>query len=819
MGKLSASPGGRAIRNRFSNCRLRLQEVRREPAMPCRRLLSHCLLLCLLLCPPLWGAELALSGHERSWLEAHPTLRVGISRDGWPPFEMVDAQGGFQGISADYLNQVAQRLGLQLQTQTFDDWAQVIEAARKGEVDLLPTVARSPERERFLAFSQPYLSTSSLIFARRDSNVRVLDDLSGKRVAVERDFAVHDLLRTAVPGVAFVIVDDTTEALKTVASGRADAYVGNLISTNYLIGQLNLSNLEVRGDSGLDNSQVRFAVRRELAPLVPLLDRALASIDDGEQERIRQRWLPQIDAFDWMQLLQAAWPYVAGFFALLAFVLVWNRRLQIQVAERARAEAEEHRQRRTLLALINAIPDPIWFKDTEGRYLGANHAFAECLGLPAEDVIGRSDAQLFSDAASAGRGERDRQALSASQPFASEGWVVYPDGRRVLFDTLRSAFHDDHGALLGLVGVSRDITARKATEEALAQARDLAEQAARLKSEFLANVSHEIRTPLNIIIGLAHLLEQTALDPQQRDYLGKIQGSGQYLLELISDILDLSKVEAGRLEFEHLDFDLERLLGELVDLLAIRAAGKGLSLECHIDPRLPSHLLGDSLRLRQILMNYGNNALKFTEHGSLALEVRLDMQAGDEDWLYFGLRDTGIGISPAQQERLFESFRQADNSITRRYGGSGLGLAICKRLAEAMGGEVGVDSEPDKGSLFWCRLPLGHVEDARPIDLSRILRSPSTAPPLLEAPEPAGQPAVELPAAERQQAEQVVRRLAHLLAADDPRAGRLVGERAGLLRSIFNDGYDEVAASIRRFEFERALEKLLVLSRERDIRI
>ncbi len=818
MGKLSAPPGGRAIRNRFSNCRLRLQEVRREPAMPCRRLLHHCLLLCVLLCPPLWGAELTLSPRERSWLEAHPTLRVGISRDGWPPFEMVDAQGGFQGISADYLNQVAQRLGLSLQTQTFDDWAQVIEAARNGQVDLLPTVARSPEREQFLAFSRPYLSTSSLIFARRDSSVRMLDDLSGKRVAVERDFAVHDLLRTAVPGVSFVIVDDTAEALKAVASGNADAYVGNLISTNYLLGQLNLSNLEVRGDSGLDNSQVRFAVRRELAPLVPLLDRALASIDADEQERIRQRWLPQLDAFDWMQLLQALWPYVAGFFALLTFVLIWNRRLQIQVAERARAEAEEHRQRRTLLALINAIPDPIWFKDTEGRYLGANHAFAECLGLPAEDVIGRSDAQLFSDAASAGRGERDRQALSASQPFASEGWVVYPDGRRVLFDTLRSAFHDDHGGLLGLVGVSRDITARKATEEALAQARDLAEQAARLKSEFLANVSHEIRTPLNIIIGLAHLLEQTALDPQQRDYLGKIQGSGQYLLELISDILDLSKVEAGRLEFEHLDFDLERLLGELVDLLAIRAAGKGLSLECHIDPRLPSHLLGDSLRLRQILMNYGNNALKFTERGGLQLEVRLDMQAGDEYWLYFGLRDSGIGISQAQQERLFESFRQADNSITRRYGGSGLGLAICKRLAEAMGGEVGVDSAPDQGSLFWCRLPMGRVEDARPIDLSRILRSPPA--PLLQAPEPApAQAREELPTEQRQQAEQVVRRLAHLLAADDPRAGRLVGERAGLLRSIFNDGYDDVAASIRRFEFERALEKLLVLSRERDIRI
>ncbi|MDF3937122.1 ATP-binding protein [Pseudomonas citronellolis] len=787
--------------------------------MPCRRLLHCCLLLLGLLCLPVLGDTLTLSPRERTWLEAHQSLRVGLYRDGWPPFEMIDAQGNFRGISADYLDLAAQRLGLKLQPVLYDDWAQVMEAARKGEVDLLPTVARSPEREQFLRFTQPYLSTSSLIFARRDSSVRVIDDLSGKRVAVERDFAVHDLLRTAVPGVSFVVVDDTGEALKAVSSGQADAYVGNLISTNYLLGQLNLSNLEVRGDSGLDNSQVRFAVRRELAPLVPLLDRALASLDDADHERIRQQWLPQIDPFDWTQLLQAAWPYVAGFLALLTFVLIWNRRLQIQVAERARAEAEEHRQRRTLLALINAIPDPIWFKDTNGQYLGANHAFAECLGLSADEVVGRSDAQLFSAAASDGRGERDSRALSAGQPFASEGWVVYPDGRRVLFDTLRSAFHDDHGELLGLVGVSRDITARKATEDALAQARDLAEQAARLKSEFLANMSHEIRTPLNIIIGLAHLLEQTALDQQQRDYLGKIQGSGQYLLELISDILDLSRVEAGKLEFEQVEFDLERLLGEMVDLLAIRAAGKGLALECRIDPRLPSRLIGDSLRLRQILMNYGNNALKFTERGQLELEVRLDMQAGDEDWLYFGLHDSGIGITPAQQARLFESFRQADNSITRRYGGSGLGLAICKRLAEAMGGEVGVSSEAGKGSLFWFRLPLGRVDGAAPIDPSRILRSPS-APPLLEAPETAGGEAeVELPDEQRQQAEQVVRRLAHLLAADDPRAGRLLGERAPLLRSVFNDGYDDVAASVRRFEFERALEKLLVLSRERDIRV
>ncbi|SDH67401.1 ATP-binding protein [Pseudomonas panipatensis] len=780
--------------------------------MPCRRRLQRCLLLLVLLCAWARAEPLTLSPQEQAWIETHQPLRVGLSRNGWPPFEMLEGKDRFQGISADYLNLVAERLGLRLQLVVVDDWAQVMEAVRKGEVDLLPTVARTQEREQFLAFTQPYLSTSSLIFARHDSDVRVLDDLSGKRVAVERDFAVHDLLRAAVPGVSFVFTDDTAAALKAVASGQADAYVGSLITTYYLLGQLNLSNLEVRGDSGLDNSQVRFGVRRELAPLVPLLDRALQSIAPAEDERIRAQWLPRPAAFDWRQLLLAAWPYVIGFLALLTFVLIWNRRLQIQVAERARAEAEEHRQRQTLLALINAIPDPIWFKDGQGRYLGANQAFAECLGLSAEEVVGHSDAQLFSPAACAGRSARDREALSAGQPFASEGWVVYPDGRRVLFDTLRRAFHDEGGGLLGLVGVSRDITARKATEEALAQARDLAEEAARLKSDFLANMSHEIRTPMNIIIGLAHLLEQTTLDPQQRDYLGKIQGSGQYLLELINDILDLSRVEAGKLEFERIEFDLERLLGELVDLLRLRAEGKGLALHCRIDPRLPARLIGDPLRLRQILLNYGNNALKFTEHGQLELEARLDMQAGDEEWLYFSVRDTGIGITPAQQARLFESFRQADSSITRRYGGSGLGLAICKRLAEAMGGEVGVSSVPGQGSLFWCRLPLGRVEDSPLLEPARVNR-PSAAVP---AASPGEAPVASL---DGREVEQVVRRLAHLLANDDPRAGRLLGERAGLLRSVFNEGYEGIAANIRRFEFEHALESLLALARARDIRI
>lgn len=783
--------------------------------MSLRRLCLFSVLLLLALCAQVRAAGVDLSEQERAFIAAHEPIRVGLFRAGWPPFEVIDEFDQFHGISADYLQLLSERLGMRIQPVLYNTWEEVLAAVKAGEVDLLPSMAATEERQRFLSFTQPYVTSSSLIFARRDSTLRTLDDLSGRRVAVEHGYAVHELLSKAVPGIDFVLVEDSPSALKAVSTGRADAYVGNLITTTFLIEQLDLSNLEVRGDSGLGNSQVRFATRKELEPLVPLLDRALGSVTRNEQEAIQARWLPALDIFDWMHLLQIAWPWVVGVLALLTFVLVWNRRLSIQVAERARAEAEERRQRSTLLALINSIPDPIWFKDTQGRYLGVNQAFADCLGRAPEDIIGRSDQQLFSRAAGAGRQDRDRQALTERQPFASEGWVVYPDGRRVLFDTLRSAFHDDQGRLLGLVGVSRDVTARKATELALAEARDLAEEAAQLKSDFLANMSHEIRTPLNIIIGLAHLLQETTLDPQQVDYLGKIQGSGQYLLELISDILDLSRVEAGKLEFEHIGFDLERLLGELFDLFSIRAASKGLTVRCEIDPRVPAQVVGDSLRLRQILMNYGNNALKFTEQGEVVLIVRLEDEDEDSLQLYFAFRDTGIGITELQQERLFESFQQADSSITRRYGGSGLGLAICRKLAEAMGGSVGVESEPDRGSLFWCRLPLGRVDDSVNLSLQNISHEPLPVPLL---PTAATVPA-QLESGNVAEVEQVCRRLAHLLAADDPRAGRLLGERASLLRSVFNEGYEGIATNVRRFEFERALESLVNLARERDIRI
>ncbi|MGD8498387.1 MAG: response regulator, partial [Chromatiales bacterium] len=236
-------------------------------------------------------------------------------------------------------------------------------------------------------------------------------------------------------------------------------------------------------------------------------------------------------------------------------------------------------------------------------------------------------------------------------------------------------------------------------------AKEAAEAATEARSMFLANMSHEIRTPLNGIIGFTTLAQRTELTPQQQGYLHKIQISSNTLLNLINDILDFSKIEAGKLDIEFVDFQLQPLLEELADLFADRVAQKDIELLIARDTDVPSALVGDPLRLRQVLINLLSNALKFTEAGDIVVKAESVKDEGGKVWLRFSVRDSGIGIPPEKLGTLFESFTQADGSTTRKYGGTGLGLAICKQLTELMGGEIGADSEPGKGSTFWLEIP------------------------------------------------------------------------------------------------------------------
>ena len=275
--------------------------------------------------------------------------------------------------------------------------------------------------------------------------------------------------------------------------------------------------------------------------------------------------------------------------------------------------------------------------------------------------------------------------------------------------TLVPIIEDDEA--VGVVAVFKDITERKLVEDRLREATRRAEDASRAKSDFLANMSHEIRTPMNAIIGMSHLALQTDLNSKQRNYIEKVNRSAESLLGLINDILDFSKIEGGKLDIDAISFSLQNVFNDLSSVLGFKAEEKGLELLFDIAYDVPRALIGDPMRLNQVLLNLCNNALKFTNSGEVIVSVSVVQRRADDVVVQFSVRDSGIGISKEQQQKLFQSFSQADATTTRRYGGTGLGLAISKRLVEMMDGTISVESEPGKGSTFHVRLPFTEVDD------------------------------------------------------------------------------------------------------------
>jgi len=259
-------------------------------------------------------------------------------------------------------------------------------------------------------------------------------------------------------------------------------------------------------------------------------------------------------------------------------------------------------------------------------------------------------------------------------------------------------------------GFNSMLTEIQARDTELREARSQAEAGARAKSEFLAMMSHEIRTPMNGVLGMSGLLLDTRLSAEQREFVETVQNSANALLSILNDILDFSKIEAGRLDLEVVDFDPRLALQEVVELLAERAQSKGVELVCSIDPKVPGALRGDPGRLRQVLTNLIGNAIKFTERGEVVASVMVGATKSDSIDLRVEVRDTGIGIPPEVQGRLFQAFSQADTSTTRRFGGTGLGLVICRRLVELMGGQIGLESETGVGSTFWFTVRMAPAE-------------------------------------------------------------------------------------------------------------
>ncbi len=370
------------------------------------------------------------------------------------------------------------------------------------------------------------------------------------------------------------------------------------------------------------------------------------------------------------------------------------------ITQRKEADARLREQVNFNRTLLRSIPNPVFYKGVDLRYLGCNAAYEEFLGKAEADLVGKTTSDLAPPELSAVYEAADKALFAKGGHQVYESRVQTADGLRdVVFH--KSTFNNAAGELAGLTGVIVDITD-------IRQAQHQAEAANQAKSAFLANMSHEIRTPINAIIGLTHLVKRDTTAPRQKAQLDKINDAAQHLLGIINDILDFSKIEAGRMALDPTDFDVDHTVTHVCSMVSDRAEAKGLELVADI-AGLPPTLHGDGMRLGQVLLNFLGNSIKFTERGSVVLRGRVAREDAERLWVRFEVKDTGIGMSPEQQSRLFQAFAQADVSTTRQFGGTGLGLAISRRLAHMMQGEVGVSSEQGIGSTFWLEVPFGRA--------------------------------------------------------------------------------------------------------------
>ncbi len=527
-------------------------------------------------------------------------------------------------------------------------------------------------------------------------------------------------------------------------------------------------------------------------------------------------------------------------------ITVHGRRCLASIWSNITHQKQTEEQLRKLSMAVEQSPGSIVITDLNGNIEYVNEAFVRITGWQRDEVIGQNPRVLKSDLTPAATYDAMWATLTEGHTWSGEFINRRKDGS-VYNELARIApIRQPDGQITHYLATKEDITKLKRVQTELELHRDHleelvakraaqitelntqlqqraeeAEAATQAKSQFLANMSHEIRTPMNSIIGLSHLALGTELTAQQRDYLQKIKGAGEHLLAILNEILDLSKIEAGKLHLEQTPFVLSHLMQEVTDLVEQKAKAKNLMLEIEISEQIPQHLVGDPLRLKQILLNYASNAIKFTDTGHITLRVTMPHMNTEAVQLRFSVQDTGIGLTPEQQQRLFQSFQQADASTTRKYGGTGLGLAISQRLAELMGGEVGVESIYGQGSTFWFTVLLA------PATLSSTTADMLLSPSLSRA---ADDTAVfkhltdqtvsiknksNQPITNSIALETTLQQLRVLLSEYDLEAAALFRNQREYLETIFPGQLTLLADAIAAFEFDDALFLLAKLQANR----
>ncbi|MGF6418939.1 two-component system sensor histidine kinase EvgS [Stenotrophomonas sp. AN71] len=659
------------------------------------------------LSPPKWSAsaQLALSQAEKRVLEQ--PLKIGFAPNA-APLSFTGEDGKASGLASEYLHRLMQA-GANLQIENSHDWYEVREKARRGE---LQAVMGIPADSRYLGpdwvFSQPFISVPNVIVSRSDAAPLLgLADLQGKRVLLSDPERVRGYVLQQAPQARIIAARSAEQALQRLLDGEADAYVGNLALVDHQLRSRFPGRLQVAAPAGF-NDQLVLAVERRHAALATTFDRLLLQMTPRQREALRSAWLAveYRNGIDWNNALRWGVPVLLVLLTAMLVHGVGHWRLRREVAGRRQLEQR-------LAEVTDNLPAVVYQarRDADGTL-----SFPFIAGdLQALFGITRQQAEQDARMLLERIEENDRahilqcieQAARQFAPLILEFRLRGDEGAARWVRSQAHPYAAEEGAVTWS-GYWVDVSEARLQAEALTAAKAEAEQATEAKSRFLATMSHEIRTPMSGVLGMLEVLAHSPLDAEQQRILGVIEDSAQMLRQILDDILDYSRLEAGALRLEPVPQPLRPLLESVCRLLSAQASARGLALHVQIDPQLaPAHEV-DGVRLRQIVFNLLSNAIKFTAQGEVRLQLEV-LGTTTEDGLQplcLSVTDTGMGIAPDQLQHLFAPFTQAGAYIQRDHGGTGLGLSICQRLVQMMDGELALHSTLGEGTRAEVRVSL-----------------------------------------------------------------------------------------------------------------